>query len=85
VPLLALPYVAPAAEKNAQVLGAAQAERTAELQLLEQVVNIDSGTGDVEGGRKVAGVLIPRLKAPGMTIESVPAEEAGLGENTVRP
>lgn len=74
---------AAAAEKNAKVFAAAQAERAAELQLLEQVVNIDSGTGDVEGGRKVAGVLGARLKALGMSIESVAAEEAGLAENTV--
>ena len=79
----ALAPVASAAGKNSRVLAAAQADRTAELQLLEQVVNIDSGTGDVEGGRKVAGVLIPHLKALGMRIESVPAEEAGLAENTV--
>jgi glutamate carboxypeptidase len=83
VVLPALTHVASAAEKNSRVLTAAQAARAAELQLLEQVVNIDSGTGDVEGGRKVAGVLIPRLQALGMTIESVPAEEAGLAENTV--
>ena len=75
--------VASAADKNTRVLAAAQADRTAELELLEQAVNIDSGTGDVEGGRKVAGLLIPRLKALGMSIESVPAEEAGLAENTV--
>jgi glutamate carboxypeptidase len=82
----ALPAFAPvgyAAENNTKVLAAAQAARAAELQLLEQVVNVDSGTGDVEGGRKVAGMLIPRLKALGMTIESVPAEEPGLAENTV--
>jgi glutamate carboxypeptidase len=79
----ALAQAVPAADKNARVLAAAQADRTAELQLLEQLVNIDSGTGDVEGGRKVAGVLEPRLKALGMTIESVAAEEAGLPENTV--
>jgi glutamate carboxypeptidase len=79
----ALAPVAAAADKDARVLAAAQADRTAELQLLEQVVNIDSGTGDVEGGRKVAGVLSPRLQALGMTIESVAAEEAGLAENTV--
>jgi glutamate carboxypeptidase len=69
--------------KDSKVLAAAQAARSGELQLLEQVVNIDSGTGDVEGGRKVAGVLIPYLKALGMTIESVPAESPGLPENTV--
>lgn len=81
--LPALALAASAAHKNARVLTAAQSARTAQLQLLEQVVNIDSGTGDVEGGRKVAAVLIERLKALGMTIESVPAEQAGLAENTV--
>jgi glutamate carboxypeptidase len=78
-----LVHSANAAHKDGKVLAAAQAARASELQLLEQVVNIDSGTGDVEGGRKVAGVLIPHLKALGMTVESVPAEEAGLAENTV--
>jgi glutamate carboxypeptidase len=83
---LALPALAlagSATQKNAKVLAAAQSARTAQLQLLEQVVDIDSGTGDVEGGRKVAAVLIERLKALGMTIESVPAEQGGLAENTV--
>jgi len=72
-----------AAGKDSKLLSAAQAARSGELQLLEQVVNIDSGTGDVEGGRKVAGVLVPHLKALGMAIESVPAEAPGLPENTV--
>ena len=72
-----------AADKNAKVLAAAEAARSAELELLAQVVNIDSGTGDVDGGRKVAAMLTPRLQALGMKIESVPAEEAGLAENTV--
>jgi glutamate carboxypeptidase len=81
-----LPAFAPfayAAESNAKVLTAAQAARSAQLQLLEQVVNVDSGTGDVEGGRKVTSMLIPRLKALGMTVESVPAEQPGLAENSV--
>ena len=72
-----------AAGKDAKVWAAAEAARPAQLDLLKTVVNIDSGTGDVEGGRKVAAVLIPRLKALGMTIESVPAEIEGLPENTV--
>lgn len=83
VPLTALAPFAYAVENNTKVMAAAQAARSAQLQLLEQVVNVDSGTGDVEGGRKVAGTLIPRLKALGMTVESVPAEEPGLAENTV--
>lgn len=75
--------VAKAPAPDAKVLAAAQAARASQLQLLEQVVNIDSGTGDVDGGRKVAGVLVPRLKALGMSVVPVPAEEAGLPENTV--
>jgi len=71
------------AAKDSKILSAAQAARSAQLQLLEQLVNIDSGTGDVEGGRKVAGVLIPHLKALGMDVESVPAEAPGLPQNTV--
>ncbi|WP_421935061.1 glutamate carboxypeptidase [Phenylobacterium sp.] len=72
-----------AAGKDAKVWAAAEKAREAQLDLLKQVVNIDSGTGDIEGGRKVAAVLIPRLKALGMTIETVPAEIDGLPENTV--
>jgi glutamate carboxypeptidase len=74
---------ADAVGRNPQVLAAAQEARTAQLRLLEQVVNVDSGTGDAEGGRRVAALLIPRLKALGMTVRSVPAEDAGLAENTV--
>jgi len=74
---------APKPAKDAKVWAAAEAARAGQLKLLEQVVNIDSGTGDVDGGRKVAAVLIPRLKALGMTIESVKAEADGLPENTV--
>ena len=69
--------------KDAKVWAAAEAAHAAQLDLWKEVVNIDSGTGDVEGGRKVAAVLIPHLKALGATIESVPAEAEGLPENTV--
>lgn len=69
--------------KDAKVWAAAEQARPEQLKLLEEIVNIDSGTGDVEGGRKVAAVLIPHLKALGFTIDSVPAEAPGLPENTV--
>jgi len=81
--VLALFYSACAVAKDASVLAAAQAARPEQLRLLEQVVNIDSGTGDVEGGGRVAAVLSPHLKAIGMSVESVPAEAAGLPDNTV--
>ncbi len=69
--------------KDARVLAAAEAARPQQLKLLEQIVNIDSGTGDVDGGRKVAAVLTARLKAMGYGIKSVEAEADGLPENTV--
>jgi glutamate carboxypeptidase len=82
--LVGLPAAAaPPPAKDAKLLAAAEAARPAQLKLLEQVVNIDSGTGDVEGGRKVAGILGARLKALGFTVESVKAEADGLAENTV--
>jgi len=71
------------AAKDAKVLAAAEAARPEQLKLLEQVVNVDSGTGDVEGGRKVAGILAARLKALGYSVESVKAEAESLPENTV--
>jgi len=73
----------PAVPKDAKVWAAAEAARPAQLKLLEQVVNIDSGTGDVEGGRRIAAILTERLKALGYTTESVKAEAEGLPDNTV--
>ena len=83
--LLGLPVqAAPASSaRDAKLWAAAQAARPAQLQLLEQVVNVDSGTGDIEGGRKIASILAARLKAMGFSIESVKAEADGLPENTV--
>ena len=69
--------------RNDKLWAAATAALPEQMKLWEQVVDIDSGTGDLDGGRKVAAVLIPRLKDLGATVESLPAEEAGLPENTV--
>lgn len=77
-------YAAPKSpSKDAKVWAAAEAARPDQLKLLETVVNVDSGTGDVDGGRKVAALLVERLKALGATIETVPAEIPGLPDNTV--
>ena len=69
--------------RDAKIWAAAEGARAEQLKLLEQVVNLDSGTGDVEGGRRVAEILIPRLKALGMSVETVKAEIDGLPENIV--
>jgi glutamate carboxypeptidase len=79
----ATPIAVKAPLKDEKLWAAAEAARPEQLKLLETVVNIDSGTGDADGGRKIAAILVERLKAMGATIESVPAEAPGLPENTV--
>jgi len=71
------------APKDAKVWAAAEAARPEQLRLLEQVVGIDSGTRDVEGGRKVSAIFAERLKALGYGVEFVKAEADGLPENLV--
>ncbi len=73
----------PAFARSNSLLDAATAARADQLKLLEQVVNIDSGTGDVDGGRKVGAVFAARLKALGASVEIVAAEAPGLPENIV--
>jgi glutamate carboxypeptidase len=68
---------------DSRILAAAEALRDDQIKLLETVVNIDSGTGDVAGGRKVAALLAERLRAMGAAIEMVPAEITGLPDNLV--
>ena len=74
---------AAAAVPDARVLAAAAAARTQQLALLERIVNIDSGTGDAAGAASVQAMLAERLRALGASIEIVPAEVAGLGDNLV--
>jgi len=78
----ALPALA-APRRDDGLWKAAEAAREGQLKLLETVVNIDSGTGDVDGGRRVLDVLAPRLEALGARIERVPAEIPGLPDNLV--
>ena len=69
--------------KDAKVWAAAAAARPGQLKLLEQAVDIDSGTGNVAGGRQVAALFAGRLKALGAEIEAVPAEAPDLPGNLV--
>jgi glutamate carboxypeptidase len=80
---VAVPAAAKEPPRDAMVWGAAERLRPAQLQTLEQLVNVDSGTGDVAGGRKVASLLVPRLKALGMDVQTVAAEAPDLPENVV--
>jgi glutamate carboxypeptidase len=72
-----------ASPRNEKVYQAAQANRAGALQLLKEIVNIDSGTGDVEGGAKVEAVLRARLSELGAELRTEPAEAPGLPDNLV--
>jgi glutamate carboxypeptidase len=69
--------------RNDGVYQAAQANRAGALDLLKEIVDIDSGTGDVVGGVKVEAVLAGRLKALGADVRTEPAEAPGLPDNLV--
>jgi glutamate carboxypeptidase len=83
---LALGFIhdaAAAAHANQKVYQAVQANRADALELLKEIVDIDSGTGDVDGGIKVQAALAPRLTALGAIVHTEPAEAAGLPDNLV--
>ncbi len=69
--------------RDETVYAAVEANRQGALELLKEIVNIDSGTGDVAGGTKVAAVLSARLKALGAEVRTEPAEASGLPDNLV--
>jgi glutamate carboxypeptidase len=72
-----------ASPRNEKVYQAAQANRAGALELLKEIVDIDSGTGDVEGGTKVEAVLRARLIQLGAEVHTEPAEAPGLPDNLV--
>ncbi len=74
---------AQAAPRNEAVWAAVQQNRAGALDLLKQIVNIDSGTGDIEGGNKVAAVVAARLAAIGAQMHREPTEAPGLPDSLV--
>ena len=76
--------VAPAhAEPNQKILERAQAGEVAALRLWERLVNIDSGTGDVEGLAAVGAIATEELRKLGAQVETIPAAKPALGDNIV--
>jgi len=71
------------AAPDPRVWAAVQAAQPAELDLLRQIVDIDSGTGDAGGANKIQAILGARLKALGADIQVLPPEAPGLGDNQV--
>jgi glutamate carboxypeptidase len=80
--LLAAPATT-APKRNDKLYAAVQASRDGFLALLRDIVNIDSGTGDVAGGAKVTALLAGRLKELGAQTRFEPAEAPNLPDNLV--
>jgi glutamate carboxypeptidase len=78
-----IPFAGASAAPDPQVLAAVQAARPAQLDLLRQIVDIDSGTGDAAGADKIQAILGARLKALGAVVQVVPSEAPGLGDNQI--
>ena len=72
-----------APHRDDKVFAAVESHRAGALDLLKEIVDIDSGTGDVAGGTKVEAVLAARLKAIGAEVRIEPAEAPGLPDNLV--
>ncbi len=58
-----------------KIVAAVNADADDSLRLLEQIVNINSGTLNAPGVRRVADVLRPRFEALGFTCRFIPMEE----------
>ena len=56
---------ASAAERDTHVWEAAKAARLAEMALLRQMVDIDSGTGDAAGAKAIDNLLTSPAAGPG--------------------
>ncbi|MGA2398100.1 MAG: glutamate carboxypeptidase [Steroidobacteraceae bacterium] len=80
---LALGGAAVAAPRDEALYRAVEANRAGALELLKSIVDVDSGSGDVAGGKRVQEILAARLKASGALVRDEPAEAANLPPNVV--
>jgi glutamate carboxypeptidase len=74
---------AAAATPNARLLAAVRQCDASSRSLLERVVAIDSGTGDVEGLRAVAELYVSPLRALGADVRLVPSAPPAVGDNVL--
>ncbi|PHN21247.1 M20/M25/M40 family metallo-hydrolase [Pseudomonas sp. ICMP 561] len=65
-----------------QLLKNAEAEQKAYLATVEQLVDIDTGTGQAPGLKTVREMLVKRLEALGATVQTTPASPS-TGDNIV--
>src|SRR6185436_20276103 len=79
-----LPAVADAAPKpNQKLLDAITACGPGSRALLEQLVSIDSGTGDAEGLAKVGAIYAAKLRELGADVRMSPPPAPAVGDNVV--
>ncbi len=71
------------ARPNQPILAAVEACEPGARTLLEQLVAIDSGTGDVEGLEKVGGIFAGKLRELGAEVHEVPSVAPAVGDNIV--
>src|SRR5665213_3681628 len=74
---------AAATQKDDSVYRAVEANHAKVLDLLKSIVNIDSGSGDVAGGKQVEEILAAQLKSSGAEVRYEPAESPNLLTNLV--
>src|ERR1700722_15596242 len=72
-----------APHRDEAVYRAVETQRAGALELLKGIVDVDSGSGDVAGGRRVEEILEAQLKAIGAAVRYEPAESANLPPNLV--
>ncbi|WP_247701542.1 M20/M25/M40 family metallo-hydrolase, partial [Ralstonia solanacearum] len=70
------------ADANPKVLAAAEHYRSDALQLLERLVNIDSGTGNEAGLSRLSAIVVDELRKTGAQVETVSAAPA-VGNNVL--
>lgn len=71
------------ARRDQAVYRAVEASRPGAIALLKRIVDVDSGTGDVAGGKHVEEILSAPLEAAGATVRTVPAEVSTVAPNLV--
>jgi glutamate carboxypeptidase len=71
--LLALAPVGAAAQSTDEVRALAQREKQPLLDTLKALVEIESGTADIEGVTRIGALVAERLRGLGGTVELVPA------------
>lgn len=80
---VALPCTAAAVQPDKKLLAAVDACKPEGKQLIEQLVAIDSGTGDGDGLARIGAIYMARLKALGAEVRRVAPTPPAIGDNVV--